>query len=104
MGTKEQGKKTQPLPRVTKDCNLKDNNVYAVDTYGVCDQLGPVTDTVSPSCLLRKRYLKQTIESEGADEQLHLEEVGGFMSSEGATEVVGHVITDTEKDLSNIFK
>ena len=97
-------KNSYPLPRVTKDCNLKDKNSVAVDTYGVCDLLAPVPETVSTSRLLRKRKFKQTIESEGDDEKLHLEEVGGLMLSKRETEVADHGNTDAETDLSNIVK
>ena len=54
--------------------------------------------------MLRESKFKQIIDSEGANEKLHLEEGGNFMVSEGATLVAGHMNTHTEKYLSNIVK
>ena len=92
------------IPRVAKDYNLKVKDAEAVNTYGVCDHLTAVVEIVSASHLLRKIKFKQTIEYEGADEKLHLEESGRFVTSKKAAEVAGHVKTDVEKDLSNIVK
>ena len=74
-----------PQSRGTKVCKLRDKNTKTVDTYGVCHQLAPVTETVSASCLLSKNNLDQTIESEGAYKRIHLEEGGNFKVTEGAT-------------------
>ena len=67
---------SNPQSRATTFCKLKDKDTDVVDTYGVCHQLSPVAETVSASHLLSKLNLYQTIDSDGADEKLHLEEGG----------------------------